>query len=99
MAKMSPTHYTNLTQGGTNLCNESVDEDRFGLSVAVDPEQCLKVVRRIPAGIKDDYTICRHQVYTEASSSGGDQEETDSVQTVKTRGEMHTGRKKWPRYY
>ena len=29
---------------GTYLRDESVDEDRFGLPITVDPEQCLKVM-------------------------------------------------------
>ena len=74
---------------GTYLCDESVDEDRFGLPITIDPEQCLKVMWWIPASIKDDHTVGWHQVNTKASGSSGDQEETDSEQAARTWGELH----------
>ena len=63
---------------GFHLGQEPIDVDRLGLAEAEDPEDALDVVGRVPGSIKDDDTVCCHQVDSQSTGLGGDEEEPHS---------------------
>lgn len=58
--------------------NKAVDVDRLHLTDAVDAKHCLRVICRIPRGVKNDCTVGAHKIHAKASCFGGDKEEARS---------------------
>lgn len=58
-------------QTGTYLSQKPVHKHRFVLPEAVHPENTLDVVRRVPRGIKDDYSIGSHEINSEGTRFSG----------------------------
>ena len=59
-----------------HLSQESVDKNGLDLAKAVNPEDTLDVVGRVPGSIKDNDPVSSHQVDTQRPGSGGDEEQT-----------------------
>lgn len=61
-----------------HLGEEPVHEDRLQLAKAVDPEDTLDVVGRVPGGVEDDDPVGGHQVDAQRAGAGGNEEQTSS---------------------
>ena len=59
------------------LSKEAVNEDGFGLSEAIAPEDSLEIVGRVPAGVKYDHPIGCHQINPQRASPCGDEVEPE----------------------
>ena len=58
------------------LGNKSVDVHSFGLSKAIDPEDGLHIMRRVPRHVKHNHSISCHKIDPQATSLGRDQKQT-----------------------
>lgn len=58
------------------LCQQSINIHRFNLAKSVHSKYGLHIMRRIPRCVKDDNTVCTHQIGAQRTSSRGDEEET-----------------------
>lgn len=67
------------TSQWAHLGEEPVHKDRLGLAKAVDPEDTLNVIGRVPGGVKDDDPVGRHQVDAQRAGAGGNEEQTPPV--------------------
>ena len=59
-----------LNKGPAHLGQEPVHVDWLHLSEPVHTEDGLDVVRRVPRGVEDNYTVGRHQVDAQRTSFG-----------------------------
>ena len=60
------------------MSDKSVNEDAFSLAKAIDSEERLDIVSRIPGRIKDDDTIGAYKIRSNSTSFCRNEEESNS---------------------
>lgn len=70
------TKSTSTTSVTTHLCYESIDEHSLWLAKAIDSKYGLYVMGRIPRNIEHDNSVSSHQIDTQSTRLGRDQEQT-----------------------
>lgn len=74
--KASKQKAPQTTSVTTHLCYESVDEHSLWLAKAIDSKYGLYVMGRIPRNIEHDNSVSSHQIDTQSTRLGRDQEQT-----------------------
>ena len=65
------------------LCNKSVHVHSFGLSKAINPEDGLHIMRRVPRHVKHNHPIGCHKIDPQAPGLGRDEKQTGAERNQK----------------